>query len=106
DVAMVKAVTSVGHQLGRERILSETYGACGHEMTFETQKSYGEWEFALGVTLLNQHLTHYSLRGFRKTDFPISFLDVQPWWPEYKVLADHFARLSYALSQGIFDAEL
>src|SRR5690606_28447792 len=24
----------------------------------------------------------------------------------YKVLADHFARLSYALSQGIFDAEL
>lgn len=106
DVAMVKAVTSVGHQLGRERILSETYGAGGYEMSFEVQKSYGEWEFALGVTLLNQHLSHYSLRGYRKTDFPISFLDVQPWWAEYPALADRFGRLSYALSQGTFQAEL
>lgn len=106
DVAMVKAVTSVGHQLGRERILSETYGAGGYEMSFETQKTYGEWEFALGVTLLNQHLSHYSLRGYRKTDFPISFLDVQPWWSEYRALSDHFGRLSYALSQGTFDAQL
>lgn len=105
-VAMVKAVTSVGHQLGRERILSETYGACGYEMPFEVQKAYGEWEYALGVTLLNQHLSHYSLRGYRKADFPISFFDVQPWWPEYPALADRFARLSYALSQGSFDAQL
>lgn len=106
DVHMVKVVSSVAHQLNRPRVLSETYGGGGWDMPFETQKRYGEWEYALGVNLLNQHLSHYSLRGYRKHDYPISFMDHQPWWPHYRLLGDYFGRLSYALSQGRYQAEL
>jgi hypothetical protein len=106
DVHMVKVVSSVAHQLDRTRVLSETYGGGGWDMSFETQKRYAEWEYVLGVNLLNQHLSHYSLRGYRKHDYPISFMDYQPWWPQYKLLGDYFGRLSYALSQGKYQAEL
>jgi hypothetical protein len=106
DVHMVKVVSSVAHQLNRPRVLSETYGGGGWDMPFETQKRYAEWEYALGVNLLNQHLSHYSLRGYRKHDYPISFMDHQPWWPDYRLLGDYFGRLSYALSQGQYHAEL
>ncbi|MGI6083433.1 MAG: glycosylhydrolase-like jelly roll fold domain-containing protein [Limnochordia bacterium] len=106
DVHMVKVASSVAHQLDRPRVLSETYGGAGWDMSFETQKRYAEWEYALGVNLLNQHLSHYSLRGYRKHDYPISFLDHQPWWPDYRLLGDYFGRLSYALSQGRYEADL
>ncbi|HHT25831.1 MAG TPA: hypothetical protein GXZ82_01100 [Firmicutes bacterium] len=106
NVHMVKTVSSVAHQLGRKRVLSETYGGCGWDATFEMQKRYADWEFALGVNFLNQHLSHYSLRGYRKHDYPISFQAYQPWWPWYKQLSAYFGRLSYALSQGEYQAEL
>jgi hypothetical protein len=106
NVQMVKAVTSVAHQMGRQRVLSETYGAGGWDFSFEDQKQYAEWQAALGVNFLNQHLSHYSLRGFRKHDHPVSFLDHEPWWPEYPVVNDYLSRLYYALSQGQYRPDL
>lgn len=106
NVQMIKAVSSVARQFGRARVLSETYGAAGWEMSFEDQKQAAEWQAALGVNLLNQHLSHYSLRGERKHDHPPSFLDHQPWWSEYPAVHEYLARLHYALAQGRFEAEI
>ena len=106
NVVMCKEVSSVAEQLGKERVLSETYGGSGWNLTFADQKRIGDWEFVLGVNFLNQHLSLYSLKGCRKRDYPPSFLDHQPWWGEYRHLADYFARLSYALSRGVRRAEL
>jgi len=102
----VKQVSSVAHQLGRERVLSELYGCSGWDLSFEEQKWIGEWEYVLGVNLRCQHLTLYSARGCRKRDFPPSISYHQPWWDYYNIVEDHFARLGYALTRGEFVPKL
>ena len=46
------------------------------------------------------HLTHYSLAGGAKRDYPASIRDHSPWWPHYREVEDYFARLSVMLTQG------
>jgi hypothetical protein len=96
-----KQVASVANQLGKERVLSETYGATGHHPTFEDRKWIGDFLYALGVNLLNHHLVPYSLRGRRKADYGLTIHWSQPWWSFNRVIEDYFARLSYALSMGV-----
>jgi hypothetical protein len=96
----VKELSSVANQMGRRRKLSETYGGAGWELRFEDMKRLGDWEYALGVNFMNQHLAFETLVGARKHDYPQSFTYHEPWWNEYHVLADYFARLSLALASG------
>ena len=96
----VKELASVANQLGRRRTLSETYGGAGWELRFEDMKRLGEWEYVLGVNMMNQHLSFQTLAGARKHDYPQSFTYHEPWWKHYHVLGNHFARLSLALSSG------
>jgi hypothetical protein len=100
NVRNVKELSSVVNQFGRHRALSETYGAAGWELTFNDMKRLGDWEYALGVNLMNQHLSYMSLTGDRKHDFPQSFGPHSPYWGVYRYQADYFARLSLALSSG------
>ncbi|MGC8631859.1 MAG: glycosyl hydrolase [Thermoprotei archaeon] len=95
-----KQVASVANQLGKERVLSETYGATGVHTSFEDRKWIGDFLYALGVNLLNLHLIPYSMRGRRKYDFGLIAHPAQPWWRYNRVIEDYFARLSYALSAG------
>ncbi|MBI4027263.1 MAG: hypothetical protein HY360_19920 [Verrucomicrobia bacterium] len=95
-----KQCVSVAHQLGRERVLSELFGACGWDTTIGTLKRSGDWDFALGINVLNQHLAYYSIRGCRKRDYPSSCSYHQPGYPLYKSFNDYFARLSYVLTRG------
>ena len=104
-VAMCKEASSVAHQFGRPQVLSEAYGGAGWDFDFADMKWYWDWHLVLGVNLLCQHLSLYSLRGCRKRDYPPSFLDHQPWWHQYRVLGDYVGRLGYALSQGRFCAD-
>ncbi|QHW35512.1 hypothetical protein GZH47_31985 (plasmid) [Paenibacillus rhizovicinus] len=103
---IVKEASSVANQLGKHRVMSETYGASGWDLNYRDMKRIADWQFALGVNLVVQHLVHYSLRGYRKRDFPLSFLDHQPWWPTYRKLGDYIGRLSWALAQGDYPADV
>ena len=96
----VREIRSVANQQGRRRTMSETYGAGGWDLTFEDQKRIGDWEYALGVNFLNQHLSYATIKGARKRDHPLSFTPHEPWWPHYGLLADYFARLSVVMSLG------
>jgi hypothetical protein len=96
----VKEIRSVANQMGWKRTLSETYGAGGWDMTLFDQKRIGDWEYALGVNFLNQHLSYVTIKGARKRDHPLSFSYHEPWWPAYAMLGDYFGRLSVALSLG------
>lgn len=100
NVRAIKELASAANQTGAERKLSETYGGAGWEITFAEMKRNGDWEFALGVNLMNQHLSHFTLAGARKYDYPPTFTYHEPWWQDYKYLNDHYARLSLALSSG------
>ena len=100
NVRSVKELASAANQTGRQRKMSETYGGSGWELTFAEMKRNGDWEYALGVNMMNQHLTYFSLAGARKYDYPPSFDYHEPWWANYKYINDHYARLSMALSAG------
>ena len=106
DPLLCKQVSSVAHQFGGRRVLSETYGTAGWNLTFEDQKWIGDWQYAQGVDLLCQHLALYSLKGVRKRDYPPSLHYQQPWWPHHRVLADYFARLGAALTSGKHQCDL
>ena len=103
---IVKEVASVAHQLGRPRVMSETYAGCGWDFRFDDQKRIGDWEYVLGVNFLCQHLSMYAMKGCRKHDYPPSFLTQSPWWKCYHTLGDYYGRLSYILSQGKFVTDL
>jgi hypothetical protein len=100
NVRAVKELASAANQAGRSRTLSETYGGSGWDLTFTDMKRNGDWEYALGVNLMNQHLTYFSMEGARKYDYPPTFDYHEPWWNNYKYINDHYARLSLALSSG------
>jgi len=96
----VREIRSVANQLGKERTLSETFGAGGWDMSFADQKRIADWEYALGVNFMNQHLSYVTIKGARKRDHPLSFSYHEPWWKHYKLLADYYGRLSVALCSG------
>ena len=100
NIRSVKELSSVANQFNRKRTLSETYGGAGWDLTFKEMKRLGDWEYALGVNFMNQHLSWMSMRGSRKYDYPPTFSYQNSWWPCYKGLNEYFGRLSYALSRG------
>ncbi|MDR0385746.1 MAG: hypothetical protein LBH60_06690 [Prevotellaceae bacterium] len=100
NIRAVKELSSVANQMGYRRTLSETYGGGAWEETFRDFKRLGDWEYALGVNFMNQHLSHLSIAGARKYDYPPTFSEHSPWWKYYRTLNMHFARLSMALSAG------
>lgn len=99
-ILTLKQLDSVVCQLDKSRALAENYGCTGQDFAHFGRKWIGDWAYVLGITLNNLHLAAYSLRGERKRDFPPNLFYQQPWWPENRLVADYFARLSYALSQG------
>ena len=101
NIRSVKEVASVANQYGRPRVLSETYGGAGWEVTFKDLKRLGDWEYVLGVNLMNQHLSFSTIAGARKYDYPPSFSYHNPWWKSYRTLNSYYARLSLALSFGV-----
>lgn len=100
NIRSVKELSSVANQLGKERTLCETYGGAGWDLTFRDMKRLGDWQAALGVNFMNQHLSWMSMAGARKYDYPTTFSYQNSWWPYYKPLNVYFARLSYVLSRG------
>ena len=101
NVRSVKELASAANQAGRQRKMSETYGGSGWDLTFRDMKRNGDWEYALGVNFLNQHLTYFTMAGARKYDYPPSFDYHEPWWNNYHYINKHYTRLSLALSSGL-----
>ncbi len=95
-----KQCESVRRQMGRKWMLSELYGCTGWDFTFEGHKAIGDWQAALGVNLRCQHLSWYTMLGQAKRDYPAAIFFQSPWWKEYPVVEDYFARVNYALVQG------
>ena len=100
ELATAKQCTSVAAQLGRPRALSELYGCTGWDWPLDGHKFVGDWHLATGINLRCPHLTHYSLAGGAKRDYPASLFAHSPWWRYYGAVEDYFARLAVMLTQG------
>ncbi len=95
-----KQAQSAAHQYGRVGVLSELYGVTGWNFDFRRHKLQGDWQAALGVTLRVPHLSWMSMAGEAKRDYPASIFYQSPWYREYRLLEDHFARLNTVLMSG------
>lgn len=99
-VLTAKQLTSVTHQLGKDRALSELYAGAGHGFDLNMQKWMCDWHFIHGINFFCPHLVPYTLAVGGKRDYPPAIGPQQPYWPDYRVLTDYQARLSYALTCG------
>ncbi|HKG26612.1 MAG TPA: glycosyl hydrolase, partial [Thermomicrobiales bacterium] len=98
-VAM-KLASSAAHQNGSPRLLCESFGGIFMDATMQRMKWLTDWQFVLGVNLLNPHGFHYTLEGPRKRDWPPSMFYQYPWWHFYGEFSNYVARLSHLLSGG------
>ncbi|PNR95912.1 hypothetical protein [Petrotoga sp. 9PWA.NaAc.5.4] len=101
EFSTAKQAQSASHQYAREGVLSELYGVTNWDFDFRGYKLAGDWQAALGVTVRVHHLTWVSMQGEAKRDYPPSIGYQVPWYKEYSLIEDHFARLNTVLTCGI-----
>lgn len=99
-------LSSVANQLGKKQILSETYAACGWNVSFEELRWIYEHQMVHGINYLCQHLEGYTLRGIRKRDYPATLFKQQPWWNDYKIFNDMMSRIGYLIAEGEINHEI
>ncbi len=97
---VAKQCDSVVRQMGKCGMLSELYGVTGWDFDFRGHKSQGDWQAALGVTVRVPHLSWQTMKGEGKRDYPASIHYQSPWYKEYKMIEDHYARVATALTRG------
>ncbi len=97
---VAKQCTSMAHQFGHARRLTETYGCTGWDFPFAGHKALGDWQYAMGINYRCQHLAWYSMAAEGKRDYPASISFQSPWHSYYSVVEDYFGRLGAALSSG------
>jgi len=100
-----KQCQSGANQFGKRRVLSELYGMAGQGITFEDRHWIAAQQIALGVNLLNPHLSLYTMAGCRKRDYPPNLYYQQPWWPLNRVIDEPLSRLCAAMAHGRYLAE-
>ncbi len=100
EYTTAKQTQSVIRQLGKEGMLSELYGVTGWDYDFRGYKLQGDWQAALGVTVRVPHLAWMTMKGEAKRDYPASISYQSPWWDQFSMIEDHFARLNTALTRG------
>ncbi|MBE6537450.1 MAG: hypothetical protein E7673_05805 [Ruminococcaceae bacterium] len=98
--ATAKQCESVVRQMGRAGMMSELYGVTGWDYDFRGHKLQGDWQACLGVTVRVPHLAWQTMKGEGKRDYPACIYYQSPWYKEYKIVEDHFARVNTALTRG------
>ena len=100
-VVAPKQLGSVAAQLGKKKVLTETYGCCGWGVTPRKLKRIAESQYVYGVNLMCQHLLPYSEHGQRKRDYPAHYSWSNPWVRhDFKSFNDYFAKLGYLLGES------
>jgi alpha-L-rhamnosidase len=102
----MKVASSAAHHFGSERLICESFGGIFMDATMQRMKWIADWEFVLGVNVLNPHGFHYTLEGPRKRDWPPSMFYQYPWWRYYERFAACVSRLSQTLTGGRYVAKV
>ncbi len=100
EYCTAKQAQSASRQYGRGGVLCELDGVTDWDYTFMGHKGQGDWQAALGITVRVPHLSWMSMRGEAKRDYPASIHYQSAWYPKYKRIADHFARVNAAMTRG------
>ncbi|MDQ3766906.1 MAG: hypothetical protein M3346_06125, partial [Actinomycetota bacterium] len=98
-VAM-KLASSAAHHFGSDRLICESFGGIFMDATMQRMKWIADWEYVLGVNVLNPHGFHYTFEGPRKRDWPPSMFYQYPWWHYYGEFSAYMSRTSEMLTGG------
>lgn len=101
-----KEATSIASQCGRSEILCESAGGGGYGFGPSEMKPLEDFLLALGINRLVPHLSHESLAGARKYDWPQTLSEHSPWWDAYASQALHIGRVNTLLSAGTAPAPI
>ncbi len=96
----VKEATSIAAQCGRDEVLCESCGGGGYGYGPAEMKPLEDFLLALGVNRIAPHLSHQTLAGARKYDWPQTIGDHSPWWDAFASHALHIGRANSLLSAG------
>ncbi len=101
NVLAAKQVGSVATQLGKNQVLTETFGCCGWDVKPSDLRRIVSVQYVNGVNMMCHHLLPYSERGTRKYDYPAHYSDVNPWVKEdFKAFNDYFTKIGHLLGEG------
>lgn len=101
NLLALKQVGSVAAQLGKKRVLTESFACCGWDMSPSDLRRITSFQYVNGVNVLCHHLLPYSERGCRKYDHPAHYSDVNPWVKEeFKTFNDYFTNVGCILGEG------
>ena len=89
---VAKQLASTARQTGHPWMLSELYGCTGWQFDFRGHKAVGDWQALFGINLRCPHLSWYTMEGQSKRDYPASMLHQSPWYKDYSLVEDYFAR--------------
>ncbi len=97
---VAKQLDSAARQVGQYWRLSELDGCTGWQMPFAGHKAIGDWQALFGINLRCPHLSWYTMEGEAKRDFPASIFHQSPWYREYALVEEYFARIAVVMSEG------
>lgn len=100
EYTTAKQAQSIVHQYGKSDMISELFGVTNWDYDFRGHKLQGDWQAALGVTMRAPHLSWTSMEGEAKRDYPASIFYQSPWYQEYRLMEDYFARITSVMSRG------
>lgn len=96
-----KQVASASAQLGKKRVLTETFGCCGWDVLPSELRRIASYQFVNGVNMMCHHLVPYSERGNRKYDYPAHYSAINPWVAEdFKTFNDYYTELGWLLGES------
>ena len=77
-----RQVGSAACQLGKQQVITETFGCCGHQVTPRELRRILGFQYVNGVNLLCHHLIPYVENGHCKRDHPAHYSPNNPWVSE------------------------
>ncbi|MBR7078511.1 MAG: hypothetical protein IKI41_07180 [Clostridia bacterium] len=95
-----KQLGSVAAQLGKKKVLTETFACCGWDVSPVELKRIADLQYASGINVMCHHLYAYSIRGQRKRDYPANYSEHLPWQNAFGDFVKYYNRLGFVLSLG------
>ena len=95
-----RQIGSAAGQLGKQQILTETFGCSGYGSTPDQLRAIAEKQYVHGVNYMCHHLFAYSLAGQGKTDHPPCFSPHMTWWKHFADFNLYFTRLGRMLAES------
>lgn len=101
-----KIVSSVAHQYGKRRIMSESFALGGWKYRLEDIKILTDWQCMLGINYIVPHAFHYSIVSQRKRECPPSEFYQNPMWDNFGYYSKYLTRISTMITDSTHVADI